>query len=87
MLEPDQYRYCYLDTIREYALKQSQANQTQAEIEALQEQHTLYYLNLVMQAETFFRTGQQKVWLKRLNLELDNFRAALEVVQTKWSEQ
>ena len=78
MLEPAQYRHCYLDTIREYALKQLQANQSQAELEVLHEQHARYYLQLVTQAETFFRTGQQKLWLKRLNLELDNLRAALE---------
>jgi predicted ATPase/DNA-binding XRE family transcriptional regulator len=52
------------------------AERTLPERDALHERHARYFLNLVELAEPRALGDQRRVWLDRLELELDNFRAA-----------
>src|SRR5437762_4701727 len=46
------------------------------EIDAVHERHAAYYLALVEHAESRGLGGDRRLWLDRLERELDNFRAA-----------
>ncbi|HEX9438485.1 MAG TPA: tetratricopeptide repeat protein, partial [Roseiflexaceae bacterium] len=63
-----------LETIREYALERLAAR---GEAEALREQHLEHYLALAEAAAPHLRGAEQIVWAERLEVEHDNFRAAL----------
>jgi predicted ATPase/DNA-binding XRE family transcriptional regulator len=52
------------------------AERAQVELDALHERHARYFLNLVELAEPRALGDQRRAWLDRLELELDNFRAA-----------
>jgi predicted ATPase/DNA-binding SARP family transcriptional activator len=68
-------RYRLLETIRQYAReKLVEAGGG----EAVRQRHLTYYLNLAEQAEPELTGPNQVAWLKRLDDELDNLRAALE---------
>jgi predicted ATPase/DNA-binding XRE family transcriptional regulator len=67
-------RFVMLETIRSYALSCLQEN---GELEALGRAHAGYYLSLVEKATPSLKNSQQGVWLKKLELELENLRAAL----------
>ncbi len=75
----EQARFMMLETLREYAWE---LLYTQEELEQWRDWHACYYLELAETAEQGLRSPQQRMWLERLTLDRDNFRAALE-----WSLQ
>ncbi len=75
----EQTRFMMLETLREYALEQLTIR---GELEQWRDWHACYYLQLAEAAELGLRGPQQRMWLNRLTLDRDNFRAALE-----WLEQ
>ncbi len=75
----EQARFMMLETLREYACE---LLNKQEELEQWRDWHACYYLQLAESAEQGLRGPQQRLWLERLTLDRDNFRAALE-----WSLQ
>jgi predicted ATPase/class 3 adenylate cyclase len=79
LVVPDQtagdQRYRMLETIRQYAREKLAAAQ---QSESLQMRHLNYFLRLARRAEPRLRSGEQVMWLDRLEAEHDNLRAALE---------
>ena len=71
-------RYRLLETIRQYA--QEKLGQA-GEANQAREHHLAYFRALAEQAHPHLRSAQQLVWLDRLDMELDNVRAAL-----NWAE-
>ncbi len=67
-------RFQMLETIREYA--QEKLAQT-GEVAATQARHLAFYLALAEKADPELRRHGQAIWLKRLDRENDNLRAAL----------
>jgi len=67
-------RLTMLETIREFGLEQ--LAQTH-ELESTRGAHAEYYLSFVEEAESHLTGADQKAWIKRLDLEKDNLRAAL----------
>lgn len=69
------HRYRMLETIRQYSLRRlAEAG----EAEALRSRHRDWFLGLAERAEPELRGMAQAAWLKRLETEHDNLRAALE---------
>ncbi len=68
-------RYGMLETIREYAREMLAAATEENEIHA---RHLETYLVFADTAEPNLRGAAQRIWLARLDAELDNLRAALE---------
>lgn len=69
----EETRYLLLKTIREYAHeKMIQAN----EEDAVCDSHLLFFKELAEEAESMWY-GQQVTWFKKLDAEIDNFRAAI----------
>ena len=67
-------RYRLLGLVQQYALEQlREAN----EAEAIQRQHAQFFLTLAEAAEPQLHGAAQVAWLKRLDTEHDNLRAAL----------
>jgi predicted ATPase/DNA-binding SARP family transcriptional activator len=78
--DPDQaVRYRLLEPIRQYALEV--LREADAET-ATRDRHLDYFLDLAEQAEPKLKSETQLLWLKRLDKEHDNLRAAL-----AWSAQ
>ena len=75
----DEPRLLMLETIREYALETLVDS---GELEVTQEMHALYYLALAEQGEPELFGHQQRLWMDRLTLDAENFRAALQWAQT-----
>jgi predicted ATPase/class 3 adenylate cyclase len=71
--QPATSRYRLLDTVRYYALDKLQQS---GEAERIRIHHRDWYVALAERAEPEL-TGQQEVWLNRLETEHDNLRAAL----------
>lgn len=67
-------RFSLLDTVREYALEQLIAAQEEIDV---QRRHLSYFLALAEEAEPRLRGTDQATWLRRLDAERDNLRAAL----------
>jgi predicted ATPase len=67
-------RYAMLETIREYAFEQLKIG---GEWEAIQGQHAEYFICQAGEAEASLYGPDQANWLMRLELEIDNYRAAL----------
>jgi non-specific serine/threonine protein kinase len=63
-----------LDTVRQYAYEQLEAN---GELEAAARAHAQYFLSLAERADPQLRRGGQQAWYRRLESEHDNLRAAL----------
>ena len=67
-------RFSLLETVREYA----EQRLSDAEHGQMCHRHAAYFLELAEQADAGMRGGESVLWLKRVNLEHDNFRAALQ---------
>jgi predicted ATPase/DNA-binding CsgD family transcriptional regulator len=72
--DDDEPRLFMLETIREYGLEMLVASR---EMEESHRAHALYYLRLAEEGEAHLRSTQQIAWLKRLEREHANLRAAL----------
>lgn len=70
-------RYFLLETIRQYAQDKLLESGEAAQIRSC---HLEFFLSLSEEAEPRLRTADQLIWLKRLEIEHDNLRAAL-----KWA--
>ncbi|MFE9889623.1 BTAD domain-containing putative transcriptional regulator [Streptomyces scopuliridis] len=68
-------RYRLLETIHEYAAER--AAETPAVRSAAERAHTAYFTALAEEAEPRLRSGDQLPWIRRLEIDLDNIRAAL----------
>jgi predicted ATPase len=68
-------RFFMLETIREYALERLEQSQDAARI---RNAHTLYFLALAETAMSELQGSAQLEWLRQLETEHDNMRAALE---------
>jgi predicted ATPase/class 3 adenylate cyclase len=73
----DDPRFIMLETIREFGLEQLGEQRRTA-----QERHSRYFLMLAEMAETELQGPQQSDWLRRLNADHRNFRAALRFALT-----
>ena len=67
-------RFTMLETLREYALEQLDRA---GERHLLQQRHAADVLTLAAEAEPYLFTAERGHWLRRLNEEQDNIRAAL----------
>lgn len=70
-------RYLLLETLRQYAREKLLEA---GEAEAVRTRHLAFFLQLAEEIEPKLRTGDQLIWLARLDQEHDNLRAAL-----KWA--
>ncbi|WP_037727030.1 AfsR/SARP family transcriptional regulator [Streptomyces scopuliridis] len=68
-------RYRLLETIHEYAAER--AAETPAVRSAAERAHTAYFTALAEEAEPRLRSREQLPWIRRLEIDLDNIRAAL----------
>jgi len=73
--EEEEPRFTMLETIREFGLEALAASR---EMEATRQAHALYYLALAEEAAPKLVGPRSAKWLKRLDREHDNLRAALE---------
>ena len=67
-------RFAMLETIRELALERLAAD---SEADAVRRRHAEYFVELATNAEDELRGPEQGRWLHQLELEHDNFRAAM----------
>ena len=74
----DEPRYQMLETVREFAVEQLAASGDEA---ALRKVHAAYFLALSEQARPHLAGAQQRTWLRRLEVEHPNLRAALEALE------
>lgn len=72
--EGEEPRLVMLETVREYG---QECLRESREEESSHRAHAEYYLTLAEEAEPHLHEAQLFVWLKRLNREQENFRAAL----------
>jgi predicted ATPase/DNA-binding XRE family transcriptional regulator len=72
-------RYGMLETIREYALEKLAES---GEAEHVHQHHCAFFVVLAQKAEPNLKGAQQLEWLDHLDVEHDNFRAAL-----NWTEE
>jgi tetratricopeptide (TPR) repeat protein len=68
-------RYRMLETIRDYAAEKLHGDGSEAEAAA--GRHNQYYFQLAIEARDGIDGAEQATWLKRLDTELDNLRAAM----------
>jgi predicted ATPase/DNA-binding SARP family transcriptional activator len=68
-------RYRLLETMREYAREKLMEA---SELDTLPKLHLDYFVQFAERAEPKLRSGEQVVWLKRVETEYDNLRAALQ---------
>jgi predicted ATPase len=73
--EGEEPRFIMLETIRAYALESLVAS---GEGEAARQAHAAYYLTLAEESERELGGPRQAIWLKRLEREHDNLRAAMD---------
>lgn len=71
--QQDTTRYTLLETIREFARDQLRASGHESETRA---RHAAYWLGVAFQFEKEMRNGFDWAWMQRLDLEVDNLRAA-----------
>ena len=72
--EAEEPRFLMLQTVREYGLEMLAAT---GELEANRAAHAHYFLALAEQAQPKLQGSKQAAWLRRLEQEHDNLRAAL----------
>jgi len=75
--QPDKTRFGLLETIRQYAVERLAEQQ---EVDSIHRRHLDYFLLLSEQAARGLVGSQQRLWLERLEEDLDNLRTAL-----RWS--
>ena len=63
-----------LETIRDYAL---QCLHAAGEVESLQQRHAVYYTGYTCRVEATLASVKQRLVLNQIEIEIDNFRAAL----------
>ncbi len=80
----DEARFRMLATIREYGLG---ALAEAGEADETARLHTDYFLALAEQAEPWARTAEQEIWLRRLERDLDNLRAAMQSLAGRGEHQ
>ncbi|MDF9814674.1 BTAD domain-containing putative transcriptional regulator [Streptomyces sp. SPB162] len=80
----DGVRYRFLETIHEYAAER--ARERPRELAEAARRHTGYFRRFVGTADPQLRTARQLVWLRRVEAELDNIRAALQRAITAGDE-
>ncbi|WP_329313906.1 AfsR/SARP family transcriptional regulator [Streptomyces sp. NBC_01278] len=68
-------RYRMLETIHEYAAERAAAQE--ADRAAAAHRHAAHFLALAEEAEPLLRSAAQLPWIRRIETELDNLRAAL----------
>lgn len=68
-------RFVSLRVIREFALEELRQH---GEVEAIQQQHAAYFLQLAETAEIELNGSKQKEWVEQLGVEYDNLRTVLE---------
>jgi predicted ATPase/class 3 adenylate cyclase len=73
---PGTVRYRMLETIRQYAAQKLLRAAGDAEVLAIRGKHADYYLQLATTAEPKLKGHDQGQWLRRLDAEWDNLRAA-----------
>ena len=66
-------RFSMLETVREFARDRLAES---GELDELRRRHAEHMLTLAERARKFARTPEEKPWIDRLALDLDNFRAA-----------
>jgi predicted ATPase/class 3 adenylate cyclase len=71
----DEPRYSLLETIRQYAREKLSESD---EANSIRDQHLAYFLTYAVRAEQELYGAEQGIWFDRLDVELDNFRTALE---------
>ena len=71
----DEPRFLMLQTIREFAEERLDAN---GEAATIRDRHLQAYLALAREAQPHLFGSERKAWLDRLEIEQDNFRAALD---------
>ncbi|MEU3773629.1 BTAD domain-containing putative transcriptional regulator [Streptomyces sp. NPDC032472] len=72
---PDGMRYHLLETIHEYAAERAAADAS--DHRATAGRHAAHFLALAEEAEPILRSAAQLPWIRRMETELDNLRAAL----------
>ena len=77
-------RFLMLETIREYALEQRGDS---GEDVAVQQRHAAFFLALAEATEPHLRSADRDIWLEQLEVEHDNFRAALSWSRTNSGEE
>jgi predicted ATPase/transcriptional regulator with XRE-family HTH domain len=73
--EGEESRFAMLEMIREYG---QECLEGSGEIPALQQAHAQYYLGLAEGAEPLLLTAEQEAWMKLLERDYHNLRAALQ---------
>ena len=69
------HRYRFLETVRHYGRERLEDS---GEADSVRARHFGFFLDLARRAEPELTRGDQLLWLDRLQVEHDNFRAALE---------
>jgi predicted ATPase len=72
-------RFTMLETIREFGLERLHES---AEAVAVRKAHGEYFLKLAEEADTPIHERHDEGWINRLNVEIDNLRAALDHFRT-----
>jgi DNA-binding CsgD family transcriptional regulator/tetratricopeptide (TPR) repeat protein len=67
-------RFYLLETVRQYAAQRLRASGGEATVRG---QHRAYFLSVAEQAQPALRGAEQVTWLRRLEVDHDNLRAAL----------
>ena len=73
---PESVRYRMLETIRQYAAQELLRSGGEAEVLAARDRHAGYFLRLAQEAAPALAGRGQGIWLRRLDLEWENLRAA-----------
>jgi hypothetical protein len=74
---PRAVRYRLLETIRQYSAQELLRAESDDGVLAVRDHHARYYVALAEAAQPHLRGHGQGEWLRRLDLEWDNIRAAL----------
>jgi predicted ATPase/class 3 adenylate cyclase len=69
-------RYRLLETVRQYAAQELFKSAGEAELMAIRDRHAEYYLRLAEEAGPALNGGRQAYWLRQLDADWENLRAA-----------